>query len=233
MTKQHMKRIAAPNCWHIKKKENKFVIRPLPGAHPFKFSMPLLIIIRDILGYAKTKKEARYILNNKKVIVDGKVRKNCKFLVGIMDVIQIPETKEQFRVLINRKGKLILKPISKDESEIKLSKIINKKKLGKDKVQLNLSDGRNIIVKDDKYKIEDTLFLSLPDQNIKEHIKFEKNKLVYFIDGKHTGKTGKVEEIKGINIIFKSKNKKFETLKKYGLIIGDKKPLISISEEEE
>lgn len=228
MVKNHLKRIAAPNSWNIKKKENKFIIRPAPGAHPLKFGMPLLTILRDILRYANTKKEAKIILNHKEIIIDGKRRKDCKFLTGIMDVIKIPETKEQFRVLINEKGKLIIKPINNKESEIKLSKITNKQKLGKNKIQLNLSDGRNIIIKENKYQTGDTLVISIPDQNIKEHIKFEKNKLIYLIDGKHAGKSGTLEEIKEDKIIFKSKNKKFETLKKYALIIGDKKPVITL-----
>ena len=55
------KRLAAPKYWPIKRKAKKFTVASLPAPHPTKDSLPLLIIVRDILKLAETSKEAKYI----------------------------------------------------------------------------------------------------------------------------------------------------------------------------
>jgi len=57
--KRHLKRLAAPTAWYIRRKEYKWAVRPSPGPHSMKTSIPLLYIVRDYLGYAKTAREAR------------------------------------------------------------------------------------------------------------------------------------------------------------------------------
>ena len=72
---------------------------PKPGAHSLSSSLPLAIIVRDILGFAKTAKETKKIISKKKILVNGKVRLDERFLVGFMDVISIPEIKKSYRKL--------------------------------------------------------------------------------------------------------------------------------------
>lgn len=36
MVRRHLKRIAAPKTWPIKRKEHKWIVRPTPGPHPLK-----------------------------------------------------------------------------------------------------------------------------------------------------------------------------------------------------
>ncbi len=228
MVKNHLKRLAVPRSWPIKRKETKFICRPNPGAHQLKFGIPLGIFIRDILKYAKTMHEVKNILKNRNVLVDGVRKKEHRFIVGLMDVIGISEIKKYYRVILDKKGKISLIEIKENDASIKPCKVTGKNKV-KGKTQLNLFDGRNILVDKDDYKVNDTLIISFPNQEIKKHLKFEKNVLVFFTGGKHIGGTGVVEDIVSDKIRYKNtKGEVFETLKKYAFVIGKEKSEIKI-----
>lgn len=229
MVKRHLKRLNIPKSWNIYKKE-KFTVRPKPGAHTFELGMPLSLAIRDLLKYAKTSNEVKKILNNKEIIVDGKIRKNYRFMVGFMDVVSIPKLKKNYRVILNKKGRLFLLQITEQEAKVKVCKIIGKK-LIKGKTQLNLLDSRNILVDKDSYKVGDSLLIELPGQNIKEHIKLEKGANVFVMGGKKTGTLCTVEDIKGRKIICKHENSIFEVLFDYVFAVGKDKALIRLEED--
>ena len=59
---KHLTRHAAPAFWPILRKEWRWAVKPSPGPHSIERCLPLLIIVRDILGYAKTAREARKII---------------------------------------------------------------------------------------------------------------------------------------------------------------------------
>ena len=225
MVKLHLKRIAAPKTWHIDRKKNKFIVRPRPGAHNLEYGMSLSLAMRGLLKVAKTSKEAKQILQIKDVFVDKRKRVDPKYPVGLMDIIEFPQIEEQFRLLLDSKGRLTAVSVDKKENSVKLSRIENKTKISGGKTQLNMSDGRSIIIDKDPYKVGDTLEIVLPDQKIKTHLKFEKGASILLIAGSHRGSLGKVEEISENKILVKSGKDKFETLKKYAFVIGAEKPL--------
>ncbi len=39
-----------------------WVVRPSPGPHPLAKSLPLALLVRDVLRYTKTLREARYVI---------------------------------------------------------------------------------------------------------------------------------------------------------------------------
>lgn len=84
--KKHLKRIRAPKSWMMDKMGGVFATRPCQGPHKLRDSMPLHIILQRKLGYALGYKEAYKILKDKdnEVKIDGKVRRNFKFPVGLM-----------------------------------------------------------------------------------------------------------------------------------------------------
>ncbi len=233
MVKNHLKKLNAPNSWRIDKKSTKYVTRPNSGAHRLGLGLSLNTLFRDLLKYCKTTKEVKSILKDKEVLVDGKRRYDSKYLIGFMDVLSIPSIKEHYRIVFSKKGKLTPIKIKESEAGIKLSKIINKKIIGKNKIQLNLSDGRNIILKESKHKVGDSVVISIPKQEIKEHLKIEKGVLVHFIGGKYVGKIGTINEIKDGIIFVKVDDKDIQTSKKYAFVIGDKKPSIKIDGKNE
>jgi small subunit ribosomal protein S4e len=213
-------------------KEHKWVVTPRPGPHPKRESIPLLLVLRDILRYADTIREARFIINKGSILVDKKVRKDPKFGVGLMDLIEIPKMKKYFRVMPSKKG-LILKEIDKKESNIKLCKIMNKTIVKQGNIQLNFHDGSNILLKKeegDKWKTRETVVLELPERKIKEKVEFSKGNLALIVEGRHAGETGKIAEIVEGTQTRKTliKIDDIETLADYVLMVGKNKPLISM-----
>ena len=227
MVKRHLKRLAIPNTWDVKKKGITFITRPKPGAHPFGLGMPLNIVMRDLLNYAHNTREVKKIIYNKDVLIDGKVRKDHRFITGFMDIISMPKIKENYRLSLNKKGKLILLKIDDAEAKTKVCKITGKSNI-KGKLQLNLFDAKNILVKKDVYKVGDSIAIELPSFKIKNHFKMDKGASVFIIGGKKIGIVGTIEDILGRKVICKHKEGMFEVPFKYVFVIGKDKPSIKI-----
>ncbi|MFP4051392.1 MAG: 30S ribosomal protein S4e, partial [Thermoplasmata archaeon] len=70
--KRHNKRYGAPTKkWGMPIKEGFWAPRISSGAHPKDRSVPLVVILRDVLKYANSAREARIIIGERKVHVDG------------------------------------------------------------------------------------------------------------------------------------------------------------------
>ncbi|MCS7364257.1 MAG: 30S ribosomal protein S4e [archaeon GB-1867-035] len=243
--KRHLKRFPSPAFWPIHRKAYKFAVKPNPGPHPLDRCIPLLVIVRDILNYAETAREARRIIKERKIKVDGKVRIDHKFPVGLMDVIEIPDAKEYYRVLPHKQKGFILHPITEEEAKFKLCRIEDKRTVKGGHIQLNLHDGRNHVIKisdpkkpvEDVFKTLDVLKISIPEQDILDHIKFGENSLVMVIGGKNIGLVGKVLKVeKGfgrhrsiVTIELPSKDI-IKTSLLYVFTIGYEEPVISLPE---
>lgn len=236
----------APRFWPIHRKENVWVVKPSSGPHSVKSCLPLALVLRDVLGFAKTRKEAKIIVSNGKVHVDGKARRKDNFPIGSMDVISIPDANKFFRVLPSEKG-LLLSPIVKEETNFKLCRIENKKVLKNGHVQLNFHDGLNFLVKiadprnpqEDVYKTLDTVKISLPERQILEHIKMKENDFAIITSGKNIGKYGKIIEIEraegkkhrnSLVTVEDEKGNRYQTILDFVFAIGETKPLISLTE---
>lgn len=229
----HLKRLAAPRSWLIGRKKGVFVSKPKPGPHALEASLPLGMILRDSLKLGRTMREVKKLLNNQTVLVDGKRRKDHRFPVGLFDVLAFPELKENFRLLLDRKGRLALKKIEAKESSLKPGKIRGKTRLAK-KIQLNLHDGRNLLVEPDfKGKVGDTVLIELPGQKVKGILELKEGAFVFLVRGKGKGDAGVLQEIKGERAIYQRDNQKIETLKKYLFVLGKQKPVIDIKLEKE
>lgn len=200
------------------------MIKPSPGPQKYEHALALATILRDMLREVRTTRESKKLLGEGGIVINGKVRKDHRFPMGIFDIMDMPALNEHYIMLYDKTGHLCLQKISKEEASHKVVKIIGKKMLPGKKIQINLFDGRNLLVDKGDYVVGDTLVLSA-DSKIKKHLKFEKGALIYLIGGKHKGTTGTLEEIKpmeGIQpdrIIFKTKDRKIETLQDYAYII--------------
>ena len=233
-SRKHLKRFKAPKHWPIHPKENKWTTKPSAGPHAIEGSLPLLLIVRDILGVADNAREARRIINNGEILVDGRARKDYKFPVGFMDVIEIPKSEKVYRVLPDEKGRLILHSIAAEDKDFKLCKITDKTTIRGGKTQLNLHDGRNQIV-DNGYKVGDVVILKVPEQEISDSIDFVEGNMGLITGGKHTGEIGKIKEINITKssmpntVEMETEDKKtFLTLKDYVFVIGKEEPAIAL-----
>lgn len=240
----HLKRLAAPPHLKIHVKEHVFTVAPTPGPHLKEECIPLLLIMREYLGYAERAEEAKKIIKMGKVYVDGRVVKDYRFPVGLMDVVSIPETGEVYRVLpIYRKG-LSLIEIPKEEVGIKLGKIIRKMHVRNGWLQITLHDGRNILFKniDDfsgNIRTQNTLKITVPSQTILDYLVLEEEAYGLIIRGPKQGLHGRIVEVRR-NVIYPDKPTvklsgtqigEVSTILEYVMVIGREKPEITLPKE--
>ncbi|MEM1796609.1 MAG: 30S ribosomal protein S4e [Zestosphaera sp.] len=242
---RHVKSFGAPAFWPILRKAYKWTVKTSPGPHPINRSVPLLIIVRDFMGLAETSGEARKIIAEGNIKVDGRVRKDYKFPVGIMDVIEVVKTGEYFRVLPVPTKVLGLLPISEDEASFKLCRIENKTTVKGGHIQLNLHDGRNVLVRvsdprnpaEDTYETLGTVKLSLRDGKIEEYYPMREGAVAIIVGGKNIGRVAKILKIyEGVRHCRKQvqlsdfKGSEFFTTLDKVFVLGSEKPVIKIPE---
>ncbi len=220
VVEKHISRLNSPKRWNIKKKGMKWVTRPMPGAYPISEGISLNVAVRDLIGYAKTAKEVRKLLDKGHILVNQKEIKEPKHIIGLMDVVSFPKIKENFRVFSDKKGKIILNKIDSKAAKIKICSIKSKTAIKKGKVQLNLNDGRNIIAEKKDYNTKDSVVVEFPSNKIKEHLKFEKGALIYLTAGNHVGELGTIDSVKGKNLIYKYGKELHETDIDYALVVN-------------
>ncbi len=228
---RHQKRVTVPVSWPIARKTKKWVAKTSPGPHSSEESMPLVTVIRDLLKLTDNAREAKRVLYEGKVLVDGRVQKDYKLPVGIFDVISVPLKNQQFRIMKDVRGMFYPSPIETADAK-KLVRIENKTILKGNKLQLNLSDGSNRLAEGD-FKAGDSLLLSIPEMRIEEKVEFKVGNLAMVVGGKHTGQTGKIKEIITVkssqpNRVIISGNEEFETIEDYVYMIGREAPIISL-----
>jgi small subunit ribosomal protein S4e len=231
---KHQKRISVPKSWRISKKANKWITTTLPGPHHNEQSIPLAIVLRDMLGLVDNRAEAKRVLSEGNILVDGIVRKDLRFPVGMFDVITVPLNNTSYRVLLDRKGRLILHKLE-DVHANKLCRINNKTTVKGGAVQLNLSDGTNLIGSDD-YGTKDSIILSIPDKKVVKHLEYKVGNLAMIVGGKHTGEIGTIKEINTVrsskhNTVSISGEYDFETIEDYVVVIGENRPEIKLGGE--
>ncbi|MEM2203979.1 MAG: 30S ribosomal protein S4e [Sulfolobales archaeon] len=243
---RHLKRLAAPWFYPILRKEYKWVVKSSPGPHSLETSVPLILVLRDMLKIALTSREAIKIINEGAIKIDGVIRKNYKFPVGFMDVVEITRTGEIYRVIPYPTVYMKLHPIERQEAGIKPLRIENKTTVKGGHIQLNLYGGYNVLVRvsdprkadEDLYNTMDTVVITIPEKKIVEHIPFEEGSLAIIIGGKNVGRVGRVVKItKGMRrhrtivSLEDPSGHVFQTTADKIFVIGKDKPVISLPKE--
>jgi len=192
--------------------------------------IPLLVVVRDILKIANNAREAKRIINEKNIHIDGVARTDYKHMVGLFDIVSIPATNEYYRVLLDTKNKFKL--FKEDANAGKLCRINNKTIVRKGAVQLNLHDGTNVLGSND-YKTFDTIILDTKDHKIIKHLGYKAGNLAMIVGGEHSGEIGKIKQIRkvrgsGTNMVAISNEREFETIEDYVYVIGETTPQIKV-----
>jgi|TARA_B110000014_G_scaffold190118_1_gene138897 small subunit ribosomal protein S4e len=155
--------------------------------------MALGVVLRDILGVAQSMREAKRALATRRIKVDGRVTTDMRRGVGVMDVLTIGD--EHYRCVLDNNGKLRYASISAKDAGLKLCRVDGKTTIKGGVTQLNLHDGRNILIDDaNKYNTMDSLVLDVDSQKVKKHLKFESGVNCYLIGGSHIGSTAAMSE---------------------------------------
>jgi small subunit ribosomal protein S4e len=183
--------------------------RPSTGPHRMRECIPLAIILRNRLKYALTRREIIMIVMRRVIEIDGKVRTDTNYPVGLMDVVRIVKTGEQFRVLYDVKGRFILHRITPEEAKYKLARVIrvctaNKASIGRNPFKQGQAaaipymvthDGRTIRYPDPLVKANDSIKLDVDTGKVSGHLKFEPGNLAFINKGNNMGRVGVIVSI--------------------------------------
>ncbi|MCK5449832.1 hypothetical protein KAI32_03125 [Candidatus Pacearchaeota archaeon] len=198
----HIKKTQMPTTWPVprKGKRKRFVAVP---SHATNKGISLLFLLRDVLKIVKTRKEANYMTLNKMVKVNNHIRRDVNFPVQVFDTLNLsprddsvdPEKANlNYRLeIVNRKFSLA--EISAKDAERKIVKIIGKKILGVDNVQMNLDDGQNFLTKE-KFSVGDSIVLNTKEDKIEKILPLKEGAKIEIIAGKHAGEKGELSGFK-------------------------------------
>jgi len=188
-----LKRLAAPKHWMLDKLSGVFAPKPSAGPHKSRESLPLVILLRNRLRFALTKREVLVILKQRLVRVDGKVRTDVKFPSGFMDVITLEKVRDgNYRLLFDVKGRFVVQKISAQEAKYKLGKVRSIDTGAGGVPHVHLHDGRTIRYPDPLIKVNDTVKVDLETGKITDFVKYEVGNLAMITGGRNLGRVGLV-----------------------------------------
>jgi len=226
---EHQKRLSAPDSWPVSRKTETFTIKADAGPHGDD-GVPLTILLRDVLGYADSRKEVRYAVEHESVHINGEPARDDARPVGMFDILAFPERDEYYRVFPGEGGRLALTPIDADAAGSKLGKIVGKRQVEGGRTQLNLHDGMNLVLDDadaDDYGVGDSLVVDNDDGGVVVHFPYEEGALVTAVGGSHAGEVGRIETIdvtpgSGPNtVVFEADGERLETVAEYVVVIDE------------
>ncbi|MDD1724717.1 MAG: 30S ribosomal protein S4e [Methanospirillum sp.] len=231
----HLKRVVSPKSWGITRKTDKFVTKTSPGPHN-KNALPIVVWARDQMGLVRNMKEAKHVLREREILVNGRPVRHPDMGIGIFDIVSIPKSGKHFRILRDKKGRHVTIPIDETAASSRLVKITNKTIVRGGKIQLNLRDGSNVIT-DKSYKSGDSIVLSLKEgekNQILDHFPFMTGNMAMIIGGKHSGVVGRIMECIKVpgslpnRVLLKDENsgETFETIDEYVVMVGRESPAI-------
>lgn len=231
--KRHQKRLSSPANLKLPRKTAPWIVKPAPGPHPADECLPLSILVRDYLEFARTFREARKILSEGQVQVNGKTRKDPKFPIGLMDVVQIPEINGNWRLIFDRRGHLVPYEIPEKETKFKLCKVVGKNTVKNGRVQVSFHDGRTSIGGFEDTTPSNVVKLELPDGKILDQFSLEKGKPAFVTGGGNVGRLGVIskigEEVPSTDMVgLDVGDESFLVPKNHVFVVGPKEPAISL-----
>ncbi len=231
---RHLKRYAGSRALKLPRKSFTWTTKAAPGPHPSESAIPLRLVLRDYLSIGRRGKVVDNILAKGNVLVDGKVRREPSFPVGIMDVIQLPALNSSYRVLLDHRKRLTVNKIEQPEASVKLCRVARKQIVRGKKVQLTFHDGKTIVGDLNEFRPGDVAKLALPELKVLERFPFEVGAMALVTGGSNVSKIGRISEIKLISgtqpniVILKTDGGEFQAPEHYVFVVGREKPAISL-----
>jgi small subunit ribosomal protein S4e len=187
---RHMKRLRMPKMWPLARKGMKYI------AKPRGLGIPISVVLRDMLKLAKNRKEVKKTIHEKQILLNQRNISNENNAIALFDVISVIPSKKHYKLGINENGKYEMEEIKESESERKISKIIGKRLMKKEKMQINFEDGRNILVKKDfKGKVNDSVLRNFKEKKIEKIIEMDRGGEILVLHGRHSGARAKIDKI--------------------------------------
>jgi len=222
----HQKRLSVPKSWPVERKTETFTAKAGAGPHG-ESGVPLVVVLRDVLGYVDDTSEAQYAINTDGVLVNGSSVGDVNRPIGMFDILAFPERDEHYRVFPDEGGRLGLTPIDADAAGSKLSKVEDKTTVSGGQTQLNLHDGTNLLVEEDVYSGNDSVVVDNESSDVVAHFEYGEGALVTAVAGQHAGDIGRVDEISvqpgsADNTVYvETADGSFETVEEYVVVIDE------------
>ncbi len=180
----HQKRLSAPEHYPVSRKGLTYTTTT-KGSRPASEGIPAVIFLREVTGYAETKKEAKEIIRKGQLLRNGDRINDIKDTIGLFDIVELTATEEIFRVLPQKKGLNFVET----EDARPATKIKGKTRQG-EKFVYHLHNGENYM-SSEAYSTESTLIFG----DEVEEAEMKEGENVVVLSGQHAGKKATVHEI--------------------------------------
>lgn len=232
---RHLSRLAAPKTWPVLRKNLKWIAKPMPGTHNQKHSLPLVVVLRELLKITQTASEVKKLLNDGEILINQEKIKDARFPLGLLDTLSIPKISQHYRMSISKLGKLIMLPIDEKEAKIVPLKVRTRTAIKGKKIQINFTNGWNKLLEKDSIMPHEVLLYDAGQKKTAEHLKFEPGNVVFVLGGKHIGEVAKIDSVKlhgelkkSYLIRLKSDDTTWESDKEDLILIGKQKPEVKV-----
>jgi len=182
--------MATPGHWMLDKLTGVWAPKPSSGPHKQRECLPLIVLLRNRLKYALNYKEAKTIMVQRLIKVDGKIKTDHTYPAGFMDVVTIDKTKEHFRLLYDTKGRFVVHKITPEEATYKLCRVKEVCKGPKGVNHVVTHDGRTVRFPDPDTKAFDTIRFDYKTGKILDFLKFEHGNVCMILGGNNIGRAG-------------------------------------------
>ncbi|SEW24201.1 30S ribosomal protein S4e [Halobacterium jilantaiense] len=222
----HQKRLSVPKSWPVERKTETFTAKAGAGPHG-ESGVPLVVVLRDVLGYVDDSSEAQYAINTDGVLVNGGSVGDVNRPIGMFDILAFPARDEYYRVFPDQGGRLGLTEIDADAAGSKLNKVTDKTTVSGGRTQLNFHDGTNLVVDEDDYAGGDSVVVDNETNEIVAHFEYEEGALVTAVAGQHAGDIGEIDEIDvqpgsaDNTVRVETDDDGFETVEEYVVVIDE------------
>ena len=180
----HQKRLSAPKHYPVDRKGLTYTTTS-EGSRSPEDGIPAVIFLREVTGYAETKKEAKEIIRNGDLIRNGNRVGDVRDTIGIMDVVEIPSTEETFRVLPKSEGLKFEETV-----DDRVAAKIEGKRVEGDEYIYSFHNGENY-KSGEEYSTGTTLIFN----DEVESAELEEGAEAIILDGKHAGQKAEVKEL--------------------------------------
>ena len=187
------KRLSASPIRFIERKAFVWSINTKPGPHSTETSVPLGMVVRDMLKLAATLRETKRMLSTGYVLVDGVARKKHQFPVGLFDTVQVPTLKKAYRLTLDTKGRRCVFEVT-GKTENKPVKV-TKKFIAKGGVlRIQTHTGAVYSNIDSAIAVGDSVIVK-GTRDIAAHVPMKEGAHVFVTGGTHVGEIATVKSI--------------------------------------
>ncbi len=180
----HQKRLSAPDHYPVSRKGLTYTTTT-KGSRPASEGIPAVVFLREVTGYAETKKEAKEIIRKGQLRRNGDRIKDIRDTIGLFDTVELSATEEVFRVLPQKKGLNFM-----ETGDNRPAAKITGKTQENEYFVYHLHNGENY-KSENAYSTESTLIFG----DSIEEAQMEEGEEVVVLSGQHSGKKAVINEI--------------------------------------